>query len=58
MTRTEEQARAANTFANAITGSVGGVKLGKEFFVSNGPEGVRRVTAGEKASRVDGGGKH
>ena len=32
--------------ANAITGSVGGVKLGKEFFVSNGPEGVRRVTAG------------
>ncbi|MEQ9325830.1 MAG: orotidine-5'-phosphate decarboxylase [Rhodospirillales bacterium] len=32
--------------ANAVAGSVGGVKLGKEFFVSNGPEGVRCVTAG------------
>jgi orotidine-5'-phosphate decarboxylase len=32
--------------ANSVAGSVGGVKLGKEFFVSNGPEGVRRVTAG------------
>ena len=36
----------AMKIATAVTGSVGGGKLGKEFFVSNGPEGVRRVTAG------------
>lgn len=36
----------AVSIANAVAGNVGGVKLGKEFFVSNGPEGVRRVLAG------------
>ncbi|MEX2644308.1 MAG: orotidine-5'-phosphate decarboxylase [Acetobacterales bacterium] len=29
--------------AHAIAGSVGGIKLGKEFFMANGPEGVERV---------------
>jgi len=30
--------------AHGLKGSVGGVKLGKEFFTANGPEGVHRVT--------------
>ena len=30
--------------ANGLKGSVGGVKLGKEFFTANGPDGVARVT--------------
>lgn len=30
--------------ACGLKGSVGGVKLGKEFFTANGPEGVHRVT--------------
>lgn len=30
--------------ANGLKGSVGGVKIGKEFFTANGPEGVHRVT--------------
>jgi orotidine-5'-phosphate decarboxylase len=29
--------------AKQLTGHVGGVKLGKEFFVANGPEGVRAL---------------
>ncbi len=29
--------------ATAVQGAVGGVKLGKEFFTANGPEGVRRI---------------
>jgi orotidine-5'-phosphate decarboxylase len=35
---------AGTRVANALKGAVGGVKLGKEFFTANGPEGVRRVT--------------
>ena len=34
---------AANRIATSLKGAVGGVKLGKEFFTANGPEGVRRV---------------
>lgn len=30
--------------ANGLKGSVGGVKIGKEFFTANGPDGVHRVT--------------
>jgi len=30
--------------AHGLKGSVGGVKLGKEFFTAHGPEGVHRVT--------------
>ena len=29
----------------AVRGTVGGVKLGLEFFAANGPEGVRQVAA-------------
>ncbi len=29
--------------AGAVQGAVGGVKLGKEFFTANGPDGVRRI---------------
>lgn len=35
----------AATLATAIAGNVGGVKLGKEFLASHGPQGVRRVAA-------------
>ena len=34
---------AASRIAGGLKGAVGGVKLGKEFFTANGPEGVRRV---------------
>jgi orotidine-5'-phosphate decarboxylase len=34
---------AANRIATTLKGAVGGVKLGKEFFAANGPEGVRRI---------------
>ncbi|MFC1673907.1 orotidine 5'-phosphate decarboxylase / HUMPS family protein, partial [Pseudomonadota bacterium] len=30
--------------ADSLKGSVGGVKVGKEFFTAAGPEGVHRVT--------------
>lgn len=33
----------AVTLAETLRGLVGGVKLGKEFFTANGPEGVRRI---------------
>jgi orotidine-5'-phosphate decarboxylase len=33
----------AKALAGAITGSVGGIKLGMEFFNANGPSGVRAV---------------
>ena len=39
---TPDQARAV-TLARNLAGHVGGVKLGKEFFVANGPAGVRAV---------------
>jgi len=35
----------ALAWADAVRGSVGGVKLGLEFFNANGPEGVRRIVA-------------
>jgi orotidine-5'-phosphate decarboxylase len=37
---------AAADLAASIAGHVGGIKLGKEFFTSHGPQGVRRLTAG------------
>jgi orotidine-5'-phosphate decarboxylase len=36
---------AALAIAEGLKGAVGGVKLGKEFFTAQGPEGVRRVSA-------------
>lgn len=36
-------AEAARRLALALKDNVGGVKLGKEFFTANGPDGVRRV---------------
>ena len=33
----------AVAIARALAGRVGGIKLGKEFFTANGPEGYRRV---------------
>lgn len=36
----------ARTLARNLRGLVGGVKLGLEFFVANGPDGVRAVTEG------------
>lgn len=33
----------ALTLAVALSGAVGGVKLGKEFFTAQGPDGVRRI---------------
>lgn len=35
----------AAALAQAVKGAAGGVKLGKEFFTANGPEGVKRVAA-------------
>jgi len=32
--------------AARLQGHVGGIKLGKEFFTANGPQGVRKVTGG------------
>lgn len=32
--------------AAAVGGAIGGIKLGLEFFVANGPDAVRRVAAG------------
>ncbi|MBL4748558.1 MAG: orotidine-5'-phosphate decarboxylase [Magnetovibrio sp.] len=34
----------AVALADNLKGSVGGVKIGKEFFTANGPEGVHRIT--------------
>ena len=33
----------AEALARSVQGAVGGIKLGKEFFTANGPQGVRRV---------------
>lgn len=35
----------AVSIAESLVGHVGGMKLGKEFFTANGPDGVRQVTA-------------
>jgi len=34
----------AVSLARNLTGHVGGVKVGKEFFTANGPDGVRRIS--------------
>jgi orotidine-5'-phosphate decarboxylase len=36
----------ASDLARTLAGTVGGLKLGLEFFVANGPPGVRQITAG------------
>ncbi|MGY8992721.1 MAG: orotidine-5'-phosphate decarboxylase [Rhodospirillales bacterium] len=35
----------AKTLARQVSGIVGGIKIGKEFFTAHGPEGARRVCA-------------
>ncbi len=40
---TPDVERACDLAAN-LQGSVGGVKIGKEFFTANGPQGVRRIS--------------
>jgi orotidine-5'-phosphate decarboxylase len=37
----------ARTLMAAISGTVGGVKLGLEFFAAHGPEGVRQAASGQ-----------
>ena len=37
---------AAAKLAGGLKGAVGGIKLGLEFFLANGPDGVQRVMAG------------
>jgi len=44
---TQDLTRAAN-LARALAGLIGGVKLGKEFFTAQGPDGVRAVAGGER----------
>ena len=41
-------AAAAAALAASLGSSVGGIKLGLEFFIANGPAGVKRVAAGMK----------
>ncbi len=41
---TPDAARAVE-LARQLNGHVGGIKLGKEFFVANGPEGVRAIAS-------------
>ena len=40
-----DNVRQAVSLARRLKGLVGGVKLGKEFFTANGPQGVRKITA-------------
>lgn len=43
----------AKTLVNMLDGHVGGVKIGLEFFNSNGPQGVQALTAGGIAYFLD-----
>ena len=43
----------ASALATALKGQVGGIKLGKEFFTANGPQGVRQVAAGDQPLFLD-----
>jgi orotidine-5'-phosphate decarboxylase len=43
---TQDLSRAA-ALAQSLSGEVGGVKVGKEFFTAHGPDGVRAVAGGE-----------
>src|SRR5689334_21563583 len=43
----------ARALVEAVSPHVGGVKLGLEFFVANGPEGVRRVAPHAPALFLD-----
>jgi len=43
----------AQALAQALAGHVGGIKLGKEFFTANGPQGVRTVAGGEQPLFLD-----
>ena len=44
---TQDLARAA-ALARDLSGTVGGLKIGKEFFTTHGPDGVRAAIAGER----------
>jgi len=39
-----QEVRAASAMAEELAGKVGGLKLGLEFFMANGPDGIRSVT--------------
>lgn len=43
----------AARLAGDVAGAVGGVKLGKEFFTANGPEGVRAVSTSDQPLFLD-----
>ncbi len=43
----------AQTLIAATQGAVGGVKLGLEFFVAQGPEGIRKAAAGQRNVFLD-----
>ena len=43
----------AQALAETLAGHVGGIKLGKEFFTANGPDGVRTVAGGDQPLFLD-----